>query len=183
MNLIYIAVALVITLLAFAWIGGSKLGESRQAKRDEPHMQRPAPNITEAGPDVPDLRPPVGGPKPGTGPAQATTQLAAGDPREKGFNYLYLAVVSQSEAQGAGKYLRDHGVMAYATPMVDTKASGANNAAPLYRLFVLPGFPGGELKKSEAQNLQTKVLELGADWAKQQRGNSNFAGCRFEKFQ
>jgi hypothetical protein len=181
-NLIYIASALMLTLLVFAWIAGSKIGEWRQAKVDEPHMQRPAPAISEIRPDSPDLGQPPIGSKAGTGSVQAP-QTTAGDPREKGLNYLYLAVVSQAEAQGSGKFLREHGVAAYATPMVDTKGSGANNAAPLYRLFVLPGIPGGELKKTEAQNLQTRVLELGADWAKQQRGNSNFAGCRFEKYQ
>jgi hypothetical protein len=105
------------------------------------------------------------------------------DPREKGLNFLYLAVLTQSEAERAGKYLRENGVEAYAIPWVDPRASGANNADPLYRLFVLPGVTGTELKQTKALNLQAKVVQLGSTWQKENHGTSNFAKFSWEKFQ
>jgi hypothetical protein len=125
----------------------------------------------------------VPAPGPGSSPAPAAQATGPVDPREKGLNYLYLAVLTQSEAERAGKFLRDNGVEAYAAAMVDPGGGKANNGDPLYRLFVKPGIPSGELKKTTAQNLQTRVLELGSRWQKDSRGTSNFAKYSWEKYQ
>jgi hypothetical protein len=182
-NMAYIAVAIMGTLLVVAWIAGSKLGESRQAKRDEPLIQRKGPTITEAS-EAPDV---AAAPQAGLRASTVLTPIqpapVAADPREKGLNYLYLAVLTLSEAERAGKYLRENGVEAYAIPMVDPKASGANNADPTYRLFVLPGVTGTELKQTKALNLQAKVVQLGSTWQKENHGTSNFAKFSWEKFQ
>jgi hypothetical protein len=184
-NVVYLAMALMATLLVVAWIAGWKLGQTHQAQKDEPLIQRKGPAITEAGAESPELvseipRGPSGG---GGGVAPQAEPVAGLDPREKGLNYLYLAVLSQPEAERAGKFLRDKGVEAYAVPWVDPKGSGANNAGPLYRLFVLPGVTGGDLKKSAAQNLQTEVARLGSVWQKEYRGTSNFGKLSWEKYQ
>jgi len=180
-NMAYIAVAIMATLLVVAWIAGSKLGESRQAKKDEPLIQRKGPTITEAA-ETPDVVPTPQGGSRAVSTVQQPAPVAA-DPREKGLNYLYLAVLTLSEAERAGKYLRENGVEAYAIPMVDPKASGANNADPVYRLFVLPGVTGTELKQTKALNLQAKVVQLGSTWQKENHGTSNFAKFSWEKFQ
>src|SRR5262245_37148632 len=52
-NVVYIAVALMGTLLVVAWIAGWKLGQTHQAQKDEPLIQRKGPAITEAGLETP----------------------------------------------------------------------------------------------------------------------------------
>jgi hypothetical protein len=181
-NAVYITVAVVLTLLVAAIGIGWQMGKSHQAQNDEQFMRRPAPTLAEPGAEGPELSKVAA---PGPGPSQTPVPKASGpaDPREKGMNYLYLAVLTQGEAERAGKFLRDNGVEAYAVAMVDPGGGKANNADPLYRLFVKPGIPSGELKKTTAQNLQTRVLELGSRWQKESRGTSNFAKYSWEKFQ
>jgi hypothetical protein len=179
-NAVYVTVAVVLTLLVLAIAIGWQMGKSRQAQNDEQFMRRPAPTLAEPGSEPAELSRVSA---PGPGPAAAPQASGPADPREKGLNYLYLAVLTQAEAERAGKFLRDNGVEAYAVAMVDPSGGKANNADPLYRLFVKPGIPSGELKKTTAQNLQTRVLELGSRWQKESRGTSNFAKYSWEKFQ
>jgi hypothetical protein len=178
-NTLYVIIAVMLALVVGAIGIGWQLGKNRQAKTDEQFMRRPDPVLKEPGAETPEIVSRI--------PTKETSQPAPAaigdDPREKGLNYLYLAVLSQSEAERAGKFLRDNGVEAYAVAWVDPKGGSANNADPLFRLFVKPGLPGAELKKTTAQNLQTRVLELGAKWQKENRGSSNFAKFSWEKFQ
>lgn len=181
-NAVYITVAVVLTLMVVAIAVGWQMGKSRQSQNDEPFMRRPAPTLTEPGADASEVARAPTAPAPG---ATQTPPQAAGpaDPREKGLNYLYLAVLNQTEAERAGKFLRDNGVEAYAVSWVDPGGGKANNADPLYRLFVKPGIPSGEMKKTTAQNLLTRVLELGGKWQKENRGTSNFTKYSWEKYQ
>jgi hypothetical protein len=186
-NTIYITIAVALVLVVVAIVVGVQMGKSTQAKQDEQFMRRPTPNLTEPGADTPGslgaVTPPGPAAQPNDAPEGPQAPASGSDPRIKGLNYLYLAVLSQSEAERAGKFLRDNKVQAYATAMVDTKGSQAKNGDPLFRLFVVPGFAGPDLKKTAAQNLEAEVFRLGKIWKEEHHGTSNFGEPSWEKFQ
>jgi hypothetical protein len=209
MNWVYIGVAVLGVLLFGAWLLGQKLGESRTKKDLEPMLRRPEPGVREAGADgsapaevspyAPGRSPkaPHGAAGSGAngGSGGAVTPLVknvqgvdpGSDPREKGLNYLYLAVLSKADAEAAGAFLRANSLEAYAVPWVDPKGGQANNAGPgggAFRLFVVPGITSEEYsqKKTVRTRLETEVVRLGALWQKEHRGASNFAKHSWEKF-
>lgn len=139
-------------------------------------------------PSNPETQPkPPQAPPPSTSPilTHAGTQLA--DPREPGSNYLALAILTREKAEDAIAFLAQNSVKAFALPL-DPAASRSNNVDPSqdrYRLYALPGFPGGkDYSRSQAQRteLVRTLNDLGTRWQRERRGTSNFRSSNWERY-
>ncbi len=151
-----------------------------------PNHPKPQPPITPQGKPDTQPKPPQAHP-PSTSPilTHAGTQLA--DPREPGSNYLALAILTREKAEDAIAFLTQNSVKAFALPL-DPTASRSNNADPSqdrYRLYALPGFPGGkDYSRSQAQRteLVRTLNDLGTRWQRERRGTSNFRSSNWERY-
>ncbi|QQS10214.1 MAG: hypothetical protein IPK69_06235 [Phycisphaerales bacterium] len=151
-----------------------------------PNQQKPQPPIQPQGNGETQPKPPQNLP-PSASPilTHAGTQLA--DPREPGSNYLALAILTREKAEDAIAFLAQNSVKAFALPL-DPASSRSNNADPSqdrYRLYALPGFPGGkDYSRSQAQRteLVRTLNDLGTRWQRERRGTSNFRSSNWERF-
>lgn len=195
-NAAYIAVAVTTLLLITAYIVGFKVGTAKEAARAEKDLAAAfgnRPSVIEPPANQPQAQPVKPTPDPGRQPQQPQGNqpgnaplLATGpvlsrlgsiqDPRETGKNYLALVLsLPKSDCESAIRFLATKGTDAIAIPL-DSGGNEANNPDPAvrYRLFVLPGFPAGELGSSAAQALEANVARLGPEWVREHRGSSDF---------
>ncbi len=93
-------------------------------------------------------------------------QPAAGsDPRFPGLNYFVLAQVEPERAPQMVEFLREQGLEAFAQKWDNGR---------FLQVFVLPGFPGGDLKSAEAEALKKSILAAGRRWKSAAPGNEDF---------
>lgn len=190
MNLLLISAFAGVMMLIGAWMAGSSMAR-KESEREYEAFRRNLPP-SEVGQNQaqdtptnpkPENRPAAGpgGPKPGPAVPDYQPKAPAQDPRQVGFNYLRLGDTSQTDAEGLVKFLSDNGVEAFALKL-DTGGSGAKNQPPLYRLYALPGYVGGEETSAAREALKQKVRGLAPLWRRDHRGGLDFSSAYIEKF-
>jgi len=100
------------------------------------------------------------------------------DPRQSGWNYLLLGMVSREEAAGAIQFFAKNGVETVGVPVdpVDRK-SPRGNTSPRFQLFAARGIPSAEFasKQLERDRLKQEIVRLGAIWKKDHKGSMSFS--------
>lgn len=117
-----------------------------------------------------------------TGPVLSSRGMSA-DPRQKGLNYLNLASLPRTDAEGAIAFLSANGVEVAGVP-VDPPPWAPKNQGPAqwYALYVTQGLTREQLGLDVRANLEARVSQLGQVWQKQHRGSSNFSRPAWEKY-
>lgn len=108
------------------------------------------------------------------------------DPREIGLNYMYLPIMTRTEAERAVTFLNANSLEVMAVPLqVDRRGSKANNPPPAdarYRVVLRRGLTGEEYSQGVVkQDLQAKALKLGQVWKRDNRGTTDFSAVSWEK--
>jgi hypothetical protein len=109
------------------------------------------------------------------------------DPREVGLNYLYLPIMTRTEAERAVRFLIANSMDAMAVPLkVDRRGPKVNNPPPAdarYRVVFRRGLTGDEIRSegSARQTMQASALRLGQVWKRDNRGTTDFSGYSWEK--
>ncbi|MBN8597809.1 MAG: hypothetical protein J0L78_09060, partial [Planctomycetes bacterium] len=100
------------------------------------------------------------------------------DPRQSGWNYLLLGMLSREEAGLAIQFFAKNGVetVGVAVDPVDRK-SPRGNTSPRFQLFAATGIPSSDFasKQLERDRLKTEVVRLGAIWKKDHKGSMSFS--------
>ncbi len=199
----YTLIAVGFALILAAWTIGYQRGNAAGKKAIEPYVRdqpvvrpvettvpTPAVNQPQVDTDQPNattIIPPATTPKASTssGPAvMSPSGFLDTDPREPGLNYLVLATLDTEQAADAISFLYLHSVPVIGVPVVDNRASSANNPSR-YRLYSLGvAIPGNQwsamsVERSEHQRL---IANLGARWQRERRGGSDFSQTNWEKY-
>jgi hypothetical protein len=108
-----------------------------------------------------------------------------GDPRVAGMNYLVLGShLERTLAERAVAFLAENGVQAMMIPEFDKAAKGSNNAAQgRYRLVSALALPGDQTKSAAANKLKADIARLGKAFKQDHKGQTDFAGAFWEKFE
>lgn len=205
-NFWYLGGAVLLLVGILAWGGGVMLGRSQERAKVEKSLgaafgERPP--VTEpnapgnARPEVPTPQVQPQGNRPeghvdrpqsppavpvSTGPVLLSRGMSA-DPRQKGLNYLNLASLPRTDAEGAIAFLSANGVEVAGVP-VDPPPWAPKNQGPAqwYALYVTQGLTREQLGLDVRANLEARVSQLGQVWQKQHRGSSNFSRPAWEKY-
>jgi len=107
-----------------------------------------------------------------------TVKGAGSDPRQSGWNYLLLGMVSREEAVNAIQFFAKNGVETVGVPVdpVDRK-SPRGNTSPRFQLFAAKGIPSTEFasKQLDRDKLKQEIVRLGAIWKKDHKGSMSFS--------
>ncbi|MFZ2872906.1 MAG: hypothetical protein WAZ94_00315 [Phycisphaerales bacterium] len=207
-NYWYLGGAVILLVSLLAWGGGVMFGRSQEQAKvqknlgaafgDRPSVTEPSPAGARPNSGQPQ-GPPRGQPQPqpqnqverpqmpptvpmSTGPVLSSRGMSA-DPRQKGLNYLNLASLPRTDAEGAIAFLSANGVEVAGVP-VDPPPWAPKNQGPAqwYALYVTQGLTREQLGLDVRANLEAKVAQLGQVWQKQHRGSSNFSRPAWEKY-
>ena len=198
----YTLIAVGFALILAAWTIGYQRGNAAGKKAIEPYVRdqpvvrpvetqvpTPAVNQPRAGTD----RPSATTTAPTTTPTAATSSGLAvmspsgfldTDPREPGLNYLVLATLDTEQAADAISFMYLNSVPVIGVPVVDNRASSANNPSryTLYSLGVaIPGNQWSAMSVERSQH-QRLIADLGARWQRERRGGSDFSRTNWEKY-
>jgi hypothetical protein len=205
MNTVLIAGAIALLVVLGVWTGGYLSGQSAERQRlpgnsafnsdntpvtpppSEPiadPLKQPGNSTSAPAPGRDRVQTP--GAEPGAGDSSAGTAGGVGeqgilskDPRQPGYNYLELAVLTYSDATEAIEYLTKNGIPTAGVPLngVDPRAAKAKNVKCL--LFVLEGSPSqGYKSESNVQRrseIESTVRRLGKVFQKEHKGASDFS--------
>ncbi len=196
----YTLIAVGFALILAAWTIGYQRGNAAGKKAIEPYVRdqpvvrpvettAPAVNQPQVGTDQPNATTISPGTTPkiaiSSGPAvMSPSGFLDTDPREPGLNYLVLATLNTEQAADAISFMYLNSVPVIGVPVVDNRASSANNPSryTLYSLGVaIPGnqWSAMSVERSEHQRL---IADLGARWQRERRGGSNFSQTNWEKY-
>jgi hypothetical protein len=132
---------------------------------------------------VPDPVPP---PKPVATPGEIyhAGQWVGEDPRIKGMNYLHLATLPRAEAVRAVDFLKSKGRDALAVPskVVDRSPDGGKN--PSFFVYLLTPLSRDQYRDAPRRTrIENDAKALGKEWAKKERGQSDFSQPGWVKFE
>jgi hypothetical protein len=111
----------------------------------------------------------------------------AEDPRQPGYNYLWIAStpakIDAPEAARLVQFLHDNGIEAVALP-VDRSRGGSNNGT-YHDVFVLRGIPGGRFQELERVRLELegRIAELGRAWQREHHGTTDLRDLLWKKYE
>ena len=206
----YSLIAIALVLIVGAWAGGYKIGfgdgkdSMSQFIQDEPVVTPPAnnqqvsePTNSGSGSGASDTPASTQRPQPQnsttsqpgnpqlSGTIMSPTGYRAQDPRTEGMNYLVLATLPTEQAADAIQFMQANGLTVIGVPVLDSRASSANNPSR-YTLYSLGlAIPGNRWSAMSNQRLehQQVVARLGAQWQRERRGGSDFSQTNWEKYE
>ncbi|MGH7241833.1 MAG: hypothetical protein ACREJD_00245 [Phycisphaerales bacterium] len=204
---LWLAAAAVLLIVFLVWVAGNAYGR-RQAERQfelsfgqvggqtdpQAGTQNPVPqNEIRAVSDAANTRPSGASTSPaasiGKPPTEApgasiesgqvlTAKGVGADPRQSGWNYLLLGMLSREEATGAIQFFAKNGVETVGVPVdpVDRK-SPRGNTSPRFQLFAAKGIPSTDFatKQLDRDKLKLEIVRLGAIWKKDHKGSMSFS--------
>jgi hypothetical protein len=197
---LYWGSTILVLLFIGIWWGGALAGKTDAERRyasqlanEESASPPQSNNATQSDtvrPDqsqvapVPDPGPTPPKPVPTSGGIYHAGQWVSDDPRIKGMNYLHLATLPKAEAARAVDFLRSRGRQAAAVPskVVDRSPDGGKN--PSLFVYLLNPLTRDQYRDAPTRTrIENDAKALGKEWAKKERGKSDFSQPGWVKFE